>query len=87
MAGKRPTIIKSPSSPERAISDAGDFEFALTFEPPQEEHQGVNVVQKEPSMAKDSHTKFHSLKDFDRRGTDIHNNLVIMNCTQRACNV
>ena len=46
-----------PTSLDRAVQDASDIEFALTFEAPQEELQDVNVVHhKSTPTANDSPT-------------------------------
>ena len=57
-----------PTSFDRAIQDASDIEFALTFEAPQEELQDVNVVRRKSTpMPSDSQTLQSALEQMTKR--------------------
>ena len=51
----------SPTSLERAVADASDIEFALAFEPLQDEHQDVNVVHHKVLPATSDAQKLQSV--------------------------
>ena len=65
----RQLLIKGkPTSFNRAIQDASDIEFALTFDAPQEELQDINVVRHKSSpMTNDSKTLQAALEQMTKR--------------------
>ena len=65
----RQLLIKGkPTLFNRAIQDASDIEFALTFDAPQEDLQDVNVVRcKSSPTTTDSHTLQSALEQMTKR--------------------
>ena len=59
----RQLLLKGkPTTLDRAIADAGDIEFALTFESPHKDSQDINVVHCKPPVQTDSQ-KLQSVLD------------------------
>ena len=56
-----------PTSLERAVADAYDIEFALAFEPVQEEQQDVNVVHHKAPATSEAQKLQSVLEQVTRR--------------------
>ena len=64
----RQLLLKGkPTSLERAVADAHDIEFALAFEPVQEEQQDVNVVHHKAPATSDAQQLQSVLEQVTRR--------------------
>ena len=64
----RQLLLKDkPTSLERAVADAHDIEFALAFEPVQEEQQDVNVVHHKAPATSDAQQLQSILEQVTRR--------------------